>query len=194
MDSDPQGTSPKDNNRLSTTLRQLAGLYKDLSGHLTPSNSLSGAGRGMPSSRPPIRIDVLDLIIEIEACAHMWTHQARVMANIDPFTSRLRDTDLMLYWVADYASTTDALDMIGDTAADLVSRAKLTVGETERPQKLEIHCPYCNSRLRAYPAQGLVFCSNRNCKCDDPDCKHQHKWSEQDWQDLGLLIQSRSTD
>jgi hypothetical protein len=194
MDSDPQGTSPRDNNRLSTTLRQLAGLYKDLSGHLTPSSGLSGAGRGMPSSRPPIRIDVLDLIIEIEACARVWTQRARVLAHIDPSTSQIRDTDVMLYWIADYASTTDALDMFEETAVGLVSRARLTVGETERPQKLEIHCPYCDRRLRAYPAQGIVFCANRGCKCDDSECKHQHRWSEQEWQDLGTLIQSRSTD
>jgi hypothetical protein len=194
MDSVQQATSPKDNNRLSTTLRQLATLYKDLKTHLQPSNSLSRGGRSTPSSRPPIRIDVLDLIIEIEYCAHVWTHRARVLANIDPLTSRIRDTDLMLYWVADYASTTDALDMVGETAADLVARAKLAVGETERPQKLEIHCPYCNSRLRAYPTQGVVFCVNKECKCDDTECKHKHRWTELEWQDLGLLIQLQGTD
>lgn len=173
---------------MSASLRTLIQLRTELENNLQPTQGIkTGSTGNSTGSRPPLRIDVLDLIIETNTVVLRWYELARETAHMPPHTHP--NIDKALAWIADYSLTTKALDKITDVLNDLTTRIQLAIGELERPLRLQLPCPYCGEKLRAYASTSLVWCTNPTCDCGAEDCKHKHKWKEDDWRRLGLLIQ-----
>lgn len=172
--------------------------YPGLSSHLIPSQGRRGGGRQAPGSRLPTRLDTLDLIVQIQTKSLEWEERARRMLGQNSRPNR--DVTRSLNWIMVALTIifeNDDEDLFDDIQAGIhgIHRAAREVkGETVRPLRLELRCPFCTKRLHANLDRAIVYCANVSCKCasDDCGCKgnppQNHRWLETEWPMLGLLM------
>lgn len=176
-------------------LSDLHDWYPRLSVELVPS---SGASDGVKATNPPgpklpLRVDVMDLILELQQDALRWEKVARVALgfNVAPDRNVGRAID----WLGEALETLDA-DMVRHFENDISRyhhQISILIGKKDKPPQIdEIKCPYCNKRLVIMLGQGLIMCRNRLCRCSGIDCNCQygkgHSWPQTEWLLLGRMI------
>lgn len=188
-------------------LREIADVYPRLVEDLpagskkgNPSENSAGFGSAPDPRRAPVRVEVHDLIAEIErevpdlarwACQTM-SLTACVVAPVDSDRGRLDELDprveaaldtLDHYWgmLGQYAP--EMGDAIEDRLIRLVSRARRLMGETSAPVPLSSPCPECREHtvFRLETEQGAIaVCGNPVCRTEMGE---KNQWSEVEWED-----------
>lgn len=177
-------------------LRDLATWYKDLSAELEPGRTGERTSRSMPGPRLPLRVDVLDAILDIRTDTLLWEAELRHLRDQGgvPNTNAERS----LYWVADtiekwpHDSQTELIAEIGFSTGRRHSQVKILLGLEQRPLSARLRCPYCTKSLVIKLDQGLLLCRNHGCRCAAADCAcvngRGHSWTETEWPRLGLML------
>jgi hypothetical protein len=177
-------------------LRDLAAWYKDLSAELEPGRTGERTSRSMPGPRLPLRVDVLDAILDIRTDTLLWEAELRFELNQPavPNTQAVRS----LYWVADTIekwptdNRTKLIEEIGYSTGKRHYQVKILLGLEQRPLSARLRCPYCTKSLVLKLDQGLLLCRNHGCRCAADDCAcvngKGHSWSETEWPRLGLML------
>lgn len=177
-------------------LRDLATWYKDLSAELEPGRTGERTSRSMPGPRLPLRVDVLDAILDIRTDTLLWEAELRHLRDQGgvPNTNAERS----LYWVADtiekwpHDSQTELIAEIGFSTGRRHSQVKILLGLEQRPLSARLRCPYCTKSLVIKLDQGLLLCRNRACRCAVDSCVcnsgRGHSWTETEWPRLGLML------
>lgn len=177
-------------------LRDLATWYKDLSAELEPGRTGERTTRSMPGPRLPLRVDVLDAILDIRTDTLMWEAELRLETDQSavPNTSAERS----LFWVADtlekwpHDRDMALIEEIGFTTGRRHTQVKILLGLEQRPLSARLRCPYCTKSLVIKLDQGLLLCRNHGCRCAAEDCAcangRGHTWNEKEWPRLGLML------
>ena len=177
-------------------LRDLAAWYKDLSAELEPGRTGERTSRSMPGPRLPLRVDVLDAILDIRTDTLLWEAELRFELN-QPAVPNTQ-AERSLYWVADTIekwptdNRTKLIEEIGYSTGKRHYQVKILLGLEQRPLSARLRCPYCTKSLVIKLDQGLLLCRNHGCRCAADDCAcvngKGHSWSETEWPRLGLML------
>ena len=177
-------------------LRDLAAWYKDLSAELEPGRTGERTTRSMPGPRLPLRVDVLDAILDIRTDTLLWEAELRFELN-QPAVPNTQ-AERSLYWVADTIekwptdNRTKLIEEIGYSTGKRHYQVKILLGLEQRPLSARLRCPYCTKSLVIKLDQGLLLCRNHGCRCAADDCAcvngKGHSWSETEWPRLGLML------
>jgi hypothetical protein len=177
-------------------LRDLAAWYKDLSAELEPGRTGERTSRSMPGPRLPLRVDVLDAILDIRTDTLLWEAELRFELN-QPAVPNTQ-AERSLYWVADTIekwptdNRTKLIEEIGYSTGKRHYQVKILLGLEQRPLSARLRCPYCTKSLVLKLDQGLLLCRNHGCRCAADDCAcvngKGHSWSETEWPRLGLML------
>jgi hypothetical protein len=183
-------------------LRDLATWYKDLGAELEPGRTGERSSRSVPGPRLPVRVDVLDAILDIKTDTLMWEAELRLELNQGAVTNN--DTERSLFWVADAVekwptdNRTRLIEEISHSTLKRHSQVKILLGLEQRPLTARLRCPHCAKSLVIKLDQGLLLCRNHNCRCAAEDCEcargKGHSWTETDWPRLGLLLDTPKGD
>ena len=183
-------------------LRDLATWYKDLGAELEPGRVGERTSRSVPGPRLPVRVDVLDAILDIRTDTLVWEAELRLELNQGAVTNN--DIERSLYWVADAVekwptdNRTKLIEEINHSTSKRHNQVKILLGLEQRPLTARLRCPHCAKGLVIKLDQGLLLCRNHNCRCaaEDCDCTRGkgHSWTEADWPRLGLLLDTPRTD
>lgn len=183
-------------------LRDLATWYKALGRELTPGRTGERTSRSVPGPRLPVRVDVLDAVLDIRNDTLAWEAEIRQIRGkgVTPDS----DTERSLFWVADAVedwpttNRTKLIEEISYSTAKRHTQVKILLGLEQRPLTARLRCPHCTKNLVIKLDQGLLLCRNHNCRCavDDCDCRkgRGHAWSEKDWPRLGLMLDTPIAD
>lgn len=177
-------------------LRDLAAWYKDLSAELEPGRTGERTTRSMPGPRLPLRVDVLDAILDIRTDTLLWEAELRFELN-QPAVPNTQ-AERSLYWVADTIekwptdNRTKLIEEIGYSTGKRHYQVKILLGLEQRPLSARLRCPYCTKSLVLKLDQGLLLCRNHGCRCAAEDCAcingKGHSWNETEWPRLGLML------
>ena len=177
-------------------LRDLATWYKDLSAELEPGRTGERTSRSMPGPRLPLRVDVLDAILDIRTDTLLWEAELRFELN-QPAVPNTQ-AERSLYWVADTIekwptdNRTKLIEEIGYSTGKRHYQVKILLGLEQRPLSARLRCPYCTKSLVLKLDQGLLLCRNHGCRCAAEDCAcvngKGHSWNETEWPRLGLML------
>ena len=177
-------------------LRDLAAWYKDLSAELEPGRTGERTTRSMPGPRLPLRVDVLDAILDIRTDTLLWEAELRFELN-QPAVPNTQ-AERSLYWVADTIekwptdNRTKLIEEISYSTGKRHYQVKILLGLEQRPLSARLRCPYCTKSLVLKLDQGLLLCRNHGCRCAADDCAcvngKGHSWSETEWPRLGLML------
>ena len=177
-------------------LRDLAAWHKDLSAELEPGRTGERTTRSMPGPRLPLRVDVLDAILDIRTDTLLWEAELRFELN-QPAVPNTQ-AERSLYWVADTIekwptdNRTKLIEEIGYSTGKRHYQVKILLGLEQRPLSARLRCPYCTKSLVIKLDQGLLLCRNHGCRCAADDCAcvngKGHSWSETEWPRLGLML------
>lgn len=177
-------------------LRDLATWYKELSAELEPGRTGERTTRSMPGPRLPLRVDVLDAILDIRTDTLLWEAELRFELN-QPAVPNTQ-AERSLYWVADTIekwptdNRTKLIEEIGHSTGKRHYQVKILLGLEQRPLSARLRCPYCTKSLVLKLDQGLLLCRNHGCKCAAEDCAcvngKGHSWNETEWPRLGLML------
>ena len=177
-------------------LRDLATWYKELSAELEPGRTGERTTRSMPGPRLPLRVDVLDAILDIRTDTLLWEAELRFELN-QPAVPNTQ-AERSLYWVADTIekwptdNRTKLIEEIGYSTGKRHYQVKILLGLEQRPLSARLRCPYCTKSLVLKLDQGLLLCRNRGCRCAAEDCAcvngKGHSWNETEWPRLGLML------
>jgi hypothetical protein len=177
-------------------LRDLATWYKDLSTELEPGRTGERTSRSMPGPRLPLRVDVLDAILDIRTDTLMW--EAELRLETDQGATPNVNAERSLFWVADALekwptdNRTKLIEEIGYSTGKRHTQVKILLGLEQRPLSARLRCPYCTKSLVIKLDQGLLLCRNRGCRCAAEDCActtgKGHAWNETEWPRLGLML------
>jgi hypothetical protein len=177
-------------------LRDLAAWYKDLSAELEPGRTGERTSRSMPGPRLPLRVDVLDAILDIRTDTLLWEAELRFELN-QPAVPNTQ-AERSLFWVADMIekwptdNRTKLIEEIGYSTGKRHYQVKILLGLEQRPLSARLRCPYCTKSLVLKLDQGLLLCRNHGCRCAADDCAcvngKGHSWSETEWPRLGLML------
>jgi hypothetical protein len=180
----------------SQELRDLAQWYDKLEFELTPGRTGERTSRSVPGPRLPLRVDVLDALIEIQGDTISWETflRAETRQPVIPNGDAVRS----LNWVADALERWPAnnrpkwLDSLVVTAGRRHTQVKILLGLEQRPLTVRLRCPYCNHSLVIKLDQGLLLCRSHHCRCATEDCACRtgrgHSWKESEWRHLGLML------
>ena len=128
-------------------LRDLATWYKDLGVELTPGRTGERSTRSIPGPRLPVRVDVLDTILDIRSDTLAWEAELRLGLNQGAVTNS--DTERSLYWVADAVekwptdNRTKLIEEISYSTSKRHSQVKILLGLEQRPLTARLRCPHC---------------------------------------------------
>jgi hypothetical protein len=177
-------------------LRDLATWYKELSAELEPGRTGERTTRSMPGPRLPLRVDVLDTILDIRTDTLLWEAELRFELN-QPAVPNTQ-AERSLYWVADTIekwptdNRTKLIEEIGYSTGKRHYQVKILLGLEQRPLSARLRCPYCTKSLVLKLDQGLLLCRNHGCRCAAEDCAcvngKGHSWNETEWPRLGLML------
>jgi hypothetical protein len=177
-------------------LRDLATWYKELSAELEPGRTGERTTRSMPGPRLPLRVDVLDAILDIRTDTLLWEAELRFELN-QPAVPNTQ-AERSLYWVADTIekwptdNRTKLIEEIGYSTGRRHYQVKILLGLEQRPLSARLRCPYCTKSLVLKLDQGLLLCRNHDCRCAAEDCAcvngKGHSWNETEWPRLGLML------
>jgi len=177
-------------------LRDLATWYKELSAELEPGRTGERTTRSMPGPRLPLRVDVLDAILDIRTDTLLWEAELRFELN-QPAVPNTQ-AERSLYWVADTIekwptdNRTKLIEEIGYSTGKRHYQVRILLGLEQRPLSARLRCPYCTKSLVLKLDQGLLLCRNHGCRCAAEDCAcvngKGHSWSETEWPRLGLML------
>jgi hypothetical protein len=177
-------------------LRDLATWYKELSAELEPGRTGERTTRSMPGPRLPLRVDVLDTILDIRTDTLLWEAELRFELN-QPAVPNTQ-AERSLYWVADTIekwptdNRTKLIEEIGYSTGKRHYQVKILLGLEQRPLSARLRCPYCTKSLVLKLDQGLLLCRNHDCRCAAEDCAcvngKGHSWNETEWPRLGLML------
>jgi hypothetical protein len=177
-------------------LRDLATWYKELSAELEPGRTGERTTRSMPGPRLPLRVDVLDAILDIRTDTLLWEAELRFELN-QPAVPNTQ-AERSLYWVADTIekwptdNRTKLIEEIGYSTGRRHYQVKILLGLEQRPLSARLRCPYCTKSLVLKLDQGLLLCRNHGCRCAAEDCAcvngKGHSWNETEWPRLGLML------
>ena len=177
-------------------LRDLATWYKDLSAELEPGRTGERTSRSMPGPRLPLRVDVLDAILDIRTDTLLWEAELRFELN-QPAVPNTQ-AERSLFWVADTIekwptdNRTKLIEEIGYSTGKRHYQVKILLGLEQRPLSARLRCPYCTKSLVLKLDQGLLLCRNHGCRCAAEDCAcvngKGHSWNETEWPRLGLML------
>ena len=177
-------------------LRDLATWYKELSAELEPGRTGERTTRSMPGPRLPLRVDVLDAILDIRTDTLLWEAELRFELN-QPAVPNTQ-AERSLYWVADTIekwptdNRTKLIEEIGYSTGKRHYQVKILLGLEQRPLSARLRCPYCTKSLVLKLDQGLLLCRNHGCRCAAEDCAcvngKGHSWNETEWPRLGLML------
>jgi hypothetical protein len=181
-------------------LRDLATWYKDLSAELEPGRTGERTSRSMPGPRLPLRVDVLDAILDIRTDTLIW--EAELRLKTDQVAVPNTNTERSLFWVADALekwptdNRTELIEEIGFSTGRRHTQVKILLGLEQRPLSARLRCPYCTKSLVIKLDQGLLLCRNRACRCAVDTCMcysgRGHSWTETEWPRLGLMLDTPS--
>lgn len=177
-------------------LRDLATWYKDLSAELEPGRTGERTTRSMPGPRLPLRVDVLDAILDIRTDTLLW--EAELRFETDRTAVPNANAERSLFWVADtiekwpHDREIPLIEEIGFSTGRRHTQVKILLGLEQRPLSARLRCPYCTKSLVIKLDQGLLLCRNRDCRCAVEECKcamqKGHSWDEKEWPRLGLML------
>lgn len=177
-------------------LRDLATWYKELSAELEPGRTGERTTRSMPGPRLPLRVDVLDAILDIRTDTLLWEAELRFELN-QPAVPNTQ-AERSLYWVADTIekwptdNRTKLIEEIGYSTGKRHYQVRILLGLEQRPLSARLRCPYCTKSLVLKLDQGLLLCRNHGCRCAAEDCAcvngKGHSWNETEWPRLGLML------
>jgi len=183
-------------------LRDLATRYKELSTELEPGRTGERTSRSMPGPRLPLRVDVLDAILDIRTDTLLWEAELRLELN----QGAVKNTDVerSLFWVADAIekwptdNRTKLIEEISYSTAKRHTQVRILLGLEQRPLTARLRCPYCEKSLVIKLDQGLLLCRNHGCRCAAEDCAcvngKGHAWNETEWPRLGLMLDTPKAD
>lgn len=181
-------------------LRDLAQWYNKLRFELQPGRTGERTTRSVPGPRLPLRVDVLDTLIEIQSDTIVWEVLLRTKADAETIPNG--DASRSLFWVADAlekwpdGNRPAWLESLIETASGRHTQVKILLGLEQRPLTARLKCPYCAHSLVIKLDQGLLLCRNRGCRCAAEDCPcangKGHTWKEVDWPRLGLMLDTPS--
>lgn len=183
----------------------LADLYQRLQLGLTPFAAAGGESRHTkPGSRPPLRIEVSDLIGEIDRLAHDGIADLRSALGHnqrrESTTRALRAIPALL------AAIPTSSDLLAHRIRQRLEQALidgysvLGLG----PTRIGLgRCPYCQQQnaLVADPHDVVAWCRNRacgyacgadDCWCDenDPNRLHRYRWPREHLVKLALMLEA----
>lgn len=177
-------------------LRDLATWYKELSAELEPGRTGERTTRSMPGPRLPLRVDVLDAILDIRTDTLLWEAELRFELS-QPAVPNTQ-AERSLFWVADAIekwptdNRTKLIEEIGYSTGKRHYQVRILLGLEQRPLSARLRCPYCTKSLVLKLDQGLLLCRNHGCRCAAEDCAcakgKGHSWSETEWPRLGLML------
>lgn len=183
-------------------LRDIATWYKDLGTELTPGRTGERTSRSVPGPRLPVRVDVLDAILDTRNDTLAWEAELRLLRD-QPVTPS-NDPERSLYWVADTiegwptTNRTKLIEEISNSVSKRHTQIKILLGLEQRPLTARLRCPHCTKNLVIKLDQGLLLCRNHGCRCAVEDCEctrgRGHAWSEKDWPRLGLMLDTPIAD
>ena len=185
----------------SQELRDIAQWYDKLGLELTPGRTGERTTRSVPGPRLPLRVDVLDAIIEIQSDTIAWETFLRVETSQPGIPNG--DAVRSLNWVADALekwpddNRPKWLQSLVITTSRRHTQVKILLGLEQRPLTARLRCPYCTHSLVIKLDQGLLLCRNHRCRCATEDCSchhgRGHSWKETEWRHLGLMLDTPDT-
>jgi hypothetical protein len=180
-------------------LRDLSARWKALNASLDPGRTGERTHNHIPGPKLPLRVDVLDTILQIRLDALRWVanlRSIRAKGQLSP------NTESSLIWLADQLASwpqdnrTDLIEEICDQTAKHSTQVKILLGIEQRPVTARLRCPYCGRNLTIKPDQGFILCRNHDCRCAAEDCAcvrgKGHGWPESDWPRLGLILDTQN--
>lgn len=183
-------------------LRDLATWYDKLSVELVPGRTGGRTIRTVPGPRLPLRLDVLDTLIQMQSDTLTWEAFLRTETNQPGIPNG--NATRSLYWVAEALEKWPQdnrpkwIVALVETVAGRHTQVKILLGLEQRPLTARLRCPYCEKSLVIKLDQGLLLCRNHACRCAAEDCECQngkgHQWRETDWPRLGLMLDTPSGD
>ncbi len=183
-------------------LRDIAGYYKELGSELEPGRTGERSIRSVPGPRLPLRVDVLDAILDIRTDTLLWEAELRFCKDLGETPNN--DTERSLFWVADTVdkwptdNRTKLIEEISHSTAKRHSQVRVLLGLEQKPLTARLRCPYCDKSLVIKLDQGLLLCRHRDCRCAVEECEctrgKGHSWTEKDWPRLGLMLDTPKAD
>lgn len=183
-------------------LRDIATWYKKLSAELEPGRVGERTNRSRPGPKLPVRVDVLDAILDIRNDTLAWETKLRHERGMEAIPNN--DTERSLFWVADVVekwpkdNQTKLIEEIGHSTGSRHTQVKILLGLEQKPLTARLRCPYCDKSLVIKLDQGLLLCRNRGCRCAVEECEctigKGHGWTERDWPRLGLMLDTPKVD
>jgi hypothetical protein len=177
-------------------IRDVATWYKDLSAELEPGRTGERSTRSVPGPRLPLRVDVLDAILDIRTDTLLW--EAELRLGLDQGATPNTNAERSLFWVADTIekwptdNRTPLIEEISFSVSKRHLQVKILLGLEQRPLTARLRCPYCTKSLVIKLDQGLLLCRNHGCRCAAEDCTcangKGHTWTETEWPRLGLML------
>lgn len=134
------------------------------------SMSVGDGGRGVHGPRVPIRVDVVDLLRDVEVYAVRYA--GLVAGTLRAGSSNTRSIVGALSYVADNLGPATIVDptLTGDVesgAAKLRWRARRIVGEVSTAFPVDVTCPECGlMSLWVHPGRGIVKCGVESCAAE----------------------------
>jgi len=121
----------------------------------------SGA-RQVPGSRPPVNLDAVDRLREIEREIWKWRQTAQIAAAAPDAALRMLDGQAALL-------DADALAQLAADARRWQVWAETTTGERQRPWSPDAPCPVCDQRhgLRVALLEQRAYCRHCEAWWDD---------------------------
>lgn len=181
-------------------LRDLATWYPSLSEELQPGRTGERTSRSVPGPRLPLRVDVLDTIVDMRNDTILIEGEMRLTLGQEATPNG--DAVRSLFWVAETLegwpvdNRPEWLEAFIDKTHGRHTQVKILLGLEQRPLTARLRCPYCTQSLVIKLDQGLLLCRNRQCRCaaEDCNCTHGkgHSWKETDWPRLGLMLDTPS--
>ena len=159
-----------------------------LSKALHPTGSSGAIGGAQARSKPPLRIDILDLMTALQSEATVWEATARRVLGFGSAPNR--NLIRSLRWVNDAAPAMadhapKALNAIYHDLKGHHYRISIAVGVTPKPLRLRLACPYCKANLTVNVDTAIIWCKNAECRCvvETCACRHGigHFWPQADW-------------
>lgn len=169
-------------------LDDLVRWHPVLSRALHPTTSTGAAGGTKPGSKPPLRVDILDLMRGLQIEALVWEQIARQILGFGPAPSR--NVVRALRWVRDAVVALDqkspvVMQHLSHEINSYHYRVSIAVGVVAKPLRLQLGCPYCGQRLTVQIDKAIIWCKNEQCRCAVETClchnRMGHHWPQDDW-------------
>lgn len=183
-------------------LRDLTEWVPKLGTELVPGRTGERTARSVPGPRLPLRVDVLDAMLDIQNDTIGAEANLRAATSQDQMPNS--NTVRSLHWVADTLEGWPVdnrpawLEAFVNTISGRHTQVKILLGLEQRPLTARLRCPYCDKSLVIKLDQGLLLCRNHACRCAADDCNCQngkgHLWRETDWPRLGLMLDTPNDD